>query len=118
MELVLEQIGDVSVIAVKAEFLDASNSRAFKEQIAPHTKTCRKMVLDLSKVNFIDSTGCGALLTGLKQVTAEGGDMKLCGITKPVQALFKLVRMERILQVCDTREEAVSAFARKSETPA
>lgn len=110
MDLVVETVGEVAVVEVKAEFLDASNSKPFKDRMATVCRASKKVVLDLGHVGFIDSTGCGALLTCLKQLTADGGDMKLCNITKPVRALFDLVRMQRILQICGTRDEAVQAF--------
>ena len=45
-----------------------------------------------------------------KPTTIEGGDLKLCNVTKPVRALFELIRMHRIFDIVNTREEAVQAF--------
>ena len=44
------------------EQLDASNADDFKRQMAPVTQDARKVVLNLSRVQFVDSRGCGAIL--------------------------------------------------------
>jgi anti-sigma B factor antagonist len=43
-------------------------------------------------------------------VNAKGGDVKLCGMSKQVRAVFELTRMHRIFDIFGTREEAVDAF--------
>ena len=113
MELLVEQAGDVKVVIVKAELIDGQNSREFKDALLAQLDNARKVVLDLQHVQFLDSSGCGALLTGLKRLSEVGGDMKLCCVTSPVRALFDLVRIHRIMEVCKTRDEAVQAFAKK-----
>lgn len=110
MAAVLDRVGDVTVAAVGSEFLDASNSKEFKQEMASVVEGTRKLVLDFGRVSFVDSSGCGAILTCLRQLTAAGGDMKLCGVSKPVRALFQLVRMHRILDIYNTQNEAVAAF--------
>ena len=70
------------------------------------------MVLDLSRLRFVDSSGMGAMLSCLRQLSAKGGDLKLCGMSKQVRGLFELVRMHRIFEIYGTREEAVHAFER------
>jgi anti-sigma B factor antagonist len=66
--------------------------------------------VDLSHLRFVDSSGLGAMLSCLRQLNATGGDLKLCGMSKAVRAVFELVRMHRIFDIYDTRELAVSAF--------
>ena len=68
------------------------------------------MVFDLSKLRFVDSSGLGAFLSCLRKLNAKGGDLKLCGMSKQVRAVFELVRMHRIFDIYGTREEAVRAF--------
>ena len=111
MELTVEQIGDVAVVGVNVEQLDASNADDFRQQMAPVLAGCRKLVLDLGRVQFADSRGCGAILSCLKQVAAAGGDLKLCRVTKPVRTVFELIRLHRLCEIVGTREEAVQAFA-------
>jgi anti-sigma B factor antagonist len=110
MEIGVDKVGDVTVAVIPVDELDASNSGEFKRDIAPVLQANTKLVLDLSRLSFVDSSGLGAMLSCLRQVSAKAGDLKLCGLSKQVRALFELVRMHRIFDIYGTREQAVSAF--------
>lgn len=109
----VEMVGDVTIIDVNVEELDAGNADQFRRAIAPALKDCRLLVLDLSQVQFVDSRGCGAILSCLKHVSTLGGDLKMCGVTEPVQMVFELIRMSNLCEIVNTREEAVQAFQKK-----
>lgn len=110
MEIPTEEVDGVMVAIVPVDELDASNSGEFKRDIAPLLQSHSRVVLDLSQLNFVDSSGLGAMLSCLRQLSSKGGDLKLCCMSKPVRALFELVRMHRIFDIYDTKEEAVNAF--------
>jgi anti-sigma B factor antagonist len=110
MEPVVEKVGDVAVVTVTTEQLDASNTEDFRTFLAPVLQECSKLVLDLGRVQFVDSRGCGAILSCLKHVSAAAGDLKLCHVNKPVRTVFELIRLHRICEIFDSREEAVAAF--------
>ena len=69
-----------------------------------------KLVFDLSRLRFMDSSGLGAFISCLRKLNAKGGDVKLCSMSKQVRAVFELVHMHRIFDIFGTREEAVQAF--------
>jgi anti-sigma B factor antagonist len=110
MQLTTEKIGDVTVVILPGEQLDASNAKEFKRDIAPLLEPRSKVIFDLGELRFVDSSGLGAFLSSLRQLNSTGGELKLCGMTKPVRALFELVRMHKIFDICSTREEAIRAF--------
>jgi anti-sigma B factor antagonist len=110
MELTVEKIGDVSIAKIPGETLDAGSAKEFKAAAVPMLNAGAKVVFDLSGLRFIDSSGLGALLSCLRQLNGVGGDLKLCGTSKPVRALFELVRMHRVFELCNTVDDAVRAF--------
>ncbi len=110
MHLKQETNGKVCIVTLEEASLEAMNSREFKEDMAPIIDDCKHLVLDLGKVEFVDSSGCGALLSCLRQINANDGEMRICKVQRPVQTLFELVRMHRIMEIFDTREEAIDAF--------
>ena len=112
MEMANETIGDVTVVVLPGEQLDAGNAKEFKRDVAPLLEPCRKVIFDLGELRFVDSSGLGAILSCLRQINAKGGDLKLCAMTKPVRALFELVRMHKIFEIHATRDEALHAFRR------
>jgi anti-sigma B factor antagonist len=114
MEIVIEKVNDVAVLVPRAEFLDASNYQEFKRDVDPVLAANRKVLLDISQLRFVDSSGLGAILWCLRKLAGSGGDLKLyCDKCKPVRMFFELVRMNRIIDIYNTREEAVAAFAGK-----
>ena len=110
MEIAVERIETVAIAAVPLDELDASNAGEFRRDIAPVLQANTRLVLDLSRLRFVDSSGLGAMLSCLRQLGAKGGDLKLCGMSKQVRGLFELVRMHRIFDIYGTKEEAIHAF--------
>jgi anti-sigma B factor antagonist len=110
MEMTVDKMGDVTVVGLPGEQLDASNAKEFKSHIAPVLEANSKVVFDMSLLRFVDSSGLGAILSCLRRLNAAGGDLKLCGLSKPVRALFELVRMHKIFDIYVTKEEAVRTF--------
>jgi len=113
MELAIDKIGDVAAVVVPVDELDASNASELKRDIAPLLQANTKVVLDLSRVRFMDSSGLGAMLSCLRQLSARKGDLKLCGMSKQVRGAFELVRLHRIFDIYPSRTEAVFAFQTK-----
>jgi len=108
--MTVDKIGDVAVTVIPVEELDASNAGDFKRDIAPLLETQTKLVIDLARLRFVDSSGLGAFISCLRKLKANGGDLKLCGMSKQVRAVFELVRMHRIFEIFASREEAARAF--------
>ncbi len=115
---VTERSEGVAVLELPFEELDASSVGAFKRDVAPLLEHETKLVFDLTRLRFIDSSGLGAFLSCLRNVTARGGDLKLCSPSYAVFAVLQLVRMDRIFDVHATREAAVRAFAEGPATKA
>ncbi len=110
MNVVSTQEYGVSVGQVDSRMLDASTVNAFRDAVKPLLQEKAQVVLDLSKVEFIDSSGLGALVACLRQAHAIGGDIKLSGLGKSARALFELVRMHRVFEVFNDSDEAVSSY--------
>jgi anti-sigma B factor antagonist len=112
MEMAVEDTSEVAVTVVPVEELDASNVAEFKRDIAPILQAHTRLILNLERLRLVDSSGMGAILSCLRQLSAKGGDLKLCGMTRQVRTVFELVRMHRIFDIYTTPEEALRAFSR------
>lgn len=110
MDFNIETIGDIVVVLLPGETLEASITQEFKQGIEPLLEENTKVVFDMSQIRFIDSMGCGVLLTSLKRLKDKGGGLKLCCITDPVDSIFKLMGFDRIFSIFEMREDAVNAF--------
>ena len=111
MDFDIETIGDIVVVLLPGETLEANSTLEFKQGIEPLLEETTKVVFDMSQIRFIDSMGCGVLLTSLKKLKDKGGGgLKLCCITDPVDSIFKLMGFDRIFSIFEMREDAVNAF--------
>jgi anti-sigma B factor antagonist len=110
MEFKLEQVGDVTVAQVCEETLSANNVADFKSEMAKILKPGSKVVLDMGKVKFVDSSGIGGLLSCVNNLSSSDSQLKLSNVTIQVRNLFELVRVHRFLNVFNTSEEAVRSF--------
>jgi anti-sigma B factor antagonist len=68
-----------------------------------------RVVVDLTGVPFLDSSGLGALIAGLKSARQAGGDLRIAAPSEQTRLVLRLTNMERVLTPYDTPEEA---FAR------
>lgn len=104
-----EKHGDVLIVKIFHEELNASIAEKFKEETSLLVEQGNKyIVLDMSKVKFMDSSGLGALISFLKK-TRNNADMTLFGIKKMVFNLLKLTRTNKAFKIYKTRDEAIAA---------
>lgn len=69
-----------------------------------------KIILDLSKVKEIDSSGLGALLFGKRQASGNDGDLKLVGVSETVQNMIRIAQLSRVFDMHNSVQDAVKAF--------
>lgn len=69
-----------------------------------------KLVLDLTKVNEIDSSGLGALLFAKRQASGNEGDLRLVGVSESVQNMIRIAQFSRVFEMHKSIQEAVDAF--------
>lgn len=110
MEFQTSSESDIFVIKPMVSHLDASNVKNFREGMGAHLTGHRRIVLDMSELNFVDSAGVGTLISCLRMSKEKQGHFYLCELKKPVRALFDLMRMHRVFEVFNTQEEAVTAL--------
>jgi len=114
MKLSREDVGSVAVVAVASDTVEAANADEFQKQAKELLHDCPNTVLDLTHVEFVDSVGCSAILTCHRRMSAGGADMKVCCLTKPVRAIFQMIRVHRVVEIHNDREEALRAFSASS----
>ena len=109
MELIdIHREGDVPVVVPRMKRLDASVAPAFKQQVVQLVQGGeRRLVLDLAGVDFLDSSGLGALVSILKALGNQG-TMAVCGARGGVLSLFKLTRMDKVFTIHADRQEALA----------
>lgn len=98
----------VAVIRPTVKRLDASVAPAFKQAVLRAVQDGEpKLVIDLEEVDFVDSSGLGAMVSILKSLGA-GGAVAVCNVKGAVGSLFKLTRMDKVFAILPGREEAIT----------
>lgn len=111
MQIEQDKIGEFLVVTPLERRIDASSAPDFKGKMVDWINTGnQRILLDLSHVDFIDSSGLGAIVSCLKTI-GSGGDLLICGIRDEVMNLFKLTRMDRVFQIFSSREVALKAVS-------
>lgn len=112
MKLIAQPLPDNlgELIIIDSENLDAGNVARFKEMIQPHLAAPKLLILDLSRLDFVDSSGMGAMLSCLRTLQGRDGRLKLVGMGRRVQALFELLRMHRIFPIHATCADALASL--------
>ena len=99
MNLATIQQREIIVIRVMDDRIDAASAIQFKERMREITSTpSERVVLDMSNVGFLDSSGLGAVVAAMK---ALGPDrpLELAGLTPTVQKVFRLTRMDSVFKI-------------------
>lgn len=73
----------------------------------------RRAVIDLHKVNYLNSTGIGAIISAHTTFRKNGGDLRLTGLSDNVQSLLVITRLIDVFEVYDTLQEAIAGFEMK-----
>lgn len=95
------------IVSVKDARIDAAVAIEFKDGIRAQTDDGPDLiVLDLSNVEFIDSSGLGAIVAAMKSLGAERR-LALAGLTPSVERVFKLTRMDSVFHVFPTLDGAL-----------
>ena len=112
MDFIKETYDDVVVEIVDLTRATLKEADEFKQRLAQNIEEgWKKIVVDLSECEFIDSTFLGALVISLKKVTMIGGDLRLIGFQPQVHSMFELTRMYRVFESYKSKDEAVKSFS-------
>lgn len=111
MKIESSHLHGVLIARLKIESLETGNVAEFRSAVTPLVDRNERVVLDLTDVGFMDSTGLGALLSCLRVLKAKGGSLKLASLTSEVIQLFEMVMMDRVFEVFPSVPEAVHSFA-------
>lgn len=106
----VEASGEIVVFHVNDASIDLRNAKNLQRQIIEQAGTIKKAIIDLSKVEFIDSAGLGTLISTLRHFLAASGDLRLAGPTLRMQVLLEVTRLERVFSVFPDVASAANGF--------
>ena len=108
MDYKKEILDDVVLVNINLSEASLNQSEDFKKFLYDITEvTPPKLVLDMGKIEYMDSSFIGALVAGLKNVLSKGGEMALINVNNDVMSLFELTRLDKVFKIYRNKEEAI-----------
>lgn len=114
MRFKTETIDDVTIVKMMENTIDAGNVMEFKADILPIIQASQKVAVDMGRLKFMDSSGIGAIFSCMRALHEKNGELKLFNVRSQILQLFKLVRLDRIIEILENKKAAVSAFQKRS----
>ena len=102
--------GDVAIFKLLEKSFDASIAGLVKGEltILLSAEDVRKLVFDLSEIEYCDSSGLSAILLSFRILQTNDGQIRLASPQKSVKTLIEISQLNRVLPITDTVDEAIS----------
>ena len=112
MEIHTRTVGDVHVLDISGKITLGEATAKVRHTISDLLENGgKKIVLNLTDVNYIDSSGIGELVRTYTTVMKEGKELKLLNLTRKVKELLVITKLLTVFQVYESEQAAVASFA-------
>ncbi|MCA9732922.1 STAS domain-containing protein [candidate division KSB1 bacterium] len=110
LEVLTRNLDNAVVVTIKGD-VDLYSSPTVRKTIISLTKKKTKNILvDLTQVAYMDSSGVATLVEGLQQVGKYKGTLKLFGLESAVREVFELSRLDKVFEIYTDEEQAVGTL--------
>ncbi len=111
MNLTTKQDGRVTIVTVDGDLVIGESESLFKKTVVRLLEDGKvNLLVDLRGVNFLDSSGLGALVRAMTNSQKEGGQTKLLGAGPQVRKLLEMTKLDSVFENFTDMETAVSSF--------
>jgi len=112
MNLTTRDDGPVTILTVSGDLVIGEAETAFKKTTTRLIEQGRtRLLVDLAAVNFLDSSGLGALVRAMTNSQKEGGQTKLLHAGPQVRKLLEMTKLDSVFEIHDDLEIAVASFS-------
>jgi len=111
MQMTASEVGDALIVTVDDRRIDAAVAVRFKDKMLELTEhSANRVILDLGNVEFLDSSGLGAVVGSMKQLGRQR-KLDLVALTPTVEKVFRITRMDRVFQIFPSTDAALEGVA-------
>jgi len=103
----IRHVGDTAVVSFRGE-VDLEHSPAAREVLLSCVRTGRNLAVDLSGVEYIDSSGIASLVEAFQESRKRGSRFCLVAVSPSALRVFELARLDRVFTLHDSVEEALA----------
>ena len=99
--------GQVAIVTPEGR-LDLASAPEFKQTLNNVVDAgYRILIVDLSNVPFLDSSGLGALISGMKATRLSGGDLRIAQVGEQARLILELTTLDKVMKLYPTVDEAL-----------
>ncbi|MFZ5918244.1 MAG: STAS domain-containing protein [Chloroflexota bacterium] len=110
MDMNIKTSHGVTIVELEGRF-DAYTAPPVKQKLGDLAAGGQaRIVVSMSGVSFVDSTGLSTLVSGLKRCRQGGGDLKIAALQQPVRIIFELTRLDKAFEIFSDVEAALNSF--------
>jgi len=102
---VRELNGFVIASLAETDRLNATVASEVKSELTKQLTDNTDLVVNLSNIKFIDSTGIGVLISALKTARQNNGTFKLCAIQQDVMSLLSLMKLDKVFDIFESEDD-------------
>jgi anti-sigma B factor antagonist len=108
MNYEIKKVDDITIFKLNEKRLDTNISGLVKGEFTLLLKVegAGKLIIDLSDVETCDSSGLSAILVANRILNTTGGSMRIAAPSEKVYSLIRITQLDRVLEVCETVDEA------------
>lgn len=111
MKLSFREVKDVMVLSPKGKIMGGPDATQMHDQLHEFiNQGKKKVVIDLAKVDWMNSTGLGILISGLTTMRNSSGELKLANVTEKIQSLLTITKLITVFDCYDSVQEAAESF--------
>jgi anti-sigma B factor antagonist len=115
MTSTIRQLGGVTIVDISGRIQLGEESAALRDLVCDLLSNgYKKILFNLSEVNYIDSSGLGHLVSAFTSVRKQGGDLKLLNLTKNVHNVMQLTRLYTVFEIMDNEATAIKSFGQSA----
>jgi len=110
MKMSLKENQEIRILEVSGE-IDFHSSRELRDKFQEILeKKCSKLLVNLKKVSYIDSSGLATFVEALQRINRAGGKLVLMGLAPAVRGVFEIAKLDSIFALTDSEEKAFSVL--------
>ncbi|MCP4567873.1 MAG: STAS domain-containing protein [FCB group bacterium] len=111
MEIKIVETGSVNVLSLQGK-MDLANAGLLKAEVKTLLEAGKcKVHLDMQGVDFINSSGLGALVSIMKEIRVFKGRLTMSGLAPYVNEIFEITQLSHVFEIFDTVESAQASYA-------
>ena len=111
MKMNTKNQGDVLILCPEGKITLGDGDQELGEAVRTGLEQgARKLIIDFSKVSYLDSSGVGELVGCYTSIKNKGGELRICGMNSKIFGLMKMTSLHSVFEVRDTEAEALAGF--------